>query len=264
MKAVAGCPPDGFSANGQLWGNPLYNWDMHKKEHFAWWLARIRACSQHYDVVRIDHFRGFDEYFSIPAKDDTAKNGHWEQGPGMELFEAIQRCLPKVSIIAEDLGFVSESVKELVRQSQYPGMKVFQFGFDARDENGALQYQPHKYPNHCVAYTGTHDNETMMGWFHSITSEEKQILKQYLYYDGDDDKELLDRCIEVVMMSHANLCIIPMQDYLGLGNEARMNVPNTLGRNWKWRMQKDAFDTSLVEKIKQLTIQSNRCQGDLS
>lgn len=262
MKAVAGCPPDGFSANGQLWGNPLYDWPVHKKEHFAWWLERIRACSYHYDVVRIDHFRGFDEYFSIPAQDDTARNGHWEKGPGMELFEVIQRNLSHVSIIAEDLGFVSESVKELVNQSHYPGMKVFQFGFDARDENGALQYQPYNYPNHCVAYTGTHDNETMMGWFHSISKEEKQTLKQYLGYEGNDDSELLDRCIENVMMSRANLCIIPMQDHLQLGNEARMNIPNTLGTNWKWRMDEDAFDPQLIQKIKQLTILSNRCKED--
>lgn len=256
--AVAGCPPDGFSADGQLWGNPLYQWKNHDDSGYAWWISRMHACAQHYDVIRIDHFRGFDEYFSIPYGASNAAGGHWEQGPGMRLFEAIRQALPDVRVIAEDLGFLSDSVIQLVKDSGFPGMKVLQFGFDARDENGAAQYQPHNYTNHCVAYTGTHDNETMMGWFDSITPEERSQLRSYVDCWSESKEDLLDACIEVLLLSEAQLCIVPMQDYLKLGNEARMNCPNTLGANWKWRMKPQELDETLIQHMKEVCEQSNR------
>ena len=172
--AVAGCPPDGFSADGQLWGNPLYRWERHRNTGYVWWIGRIEQCFQMYDVVRIDHFRGFDEYYSIPAGDRTAVNGRWEKGPGMELFRAIKNRLGQKEIIAEDLGYMTDSVRRMVKESGYPNMKVLEFAFDSRDSSGANDYLPHNYETNCVAYTGTHDNETVLGWLSSIKKSEKK------------------------------------------------------------------------------------------
>ena len=158
---VAGCPPDGFSADGQLWGNPLFRWDEMKKDNYAWWTKRIKAMSELYDIIRIDHFRGFDEYYSIPFGDQTAERGHWEKGPGMDLFNTVKEKLGDVDVIAEDLGYLTESVIEMVKESGYPGMKVLQFAFDYREES---DYLPHNYERNCVVYTGTHDNDTILGW----------------------------------------------------------------------------------------------------
>lgn len=257
-SAVAGCPPDGFSADGQLWGNPLYRWNAHKEQNYAWWVSRMKYCAKKYDVVRIDHFRGFDEYYSIPYGETTARNGHWEKGPGYDLFESIENQLGELNVIAEDLGFVTESMKKLVEDCGYPGMKVFQFAFDSRDENNALLYLPENYTSNSVVYPGTHDNETMMGWLSSIKSEEKQTLKQYLKTNTKNDEELLDICIETIMHSVSDICIIPMQDWLKLDNSSRINTPSTLGTNWKWRMNKDLFSEDLIAKIQSITIQSNR------
>ncbi|MBQ9109900.1 MAG: 4-alpha-glucanotransferase, partial [Oscillospiraceae bacterium] len=163
-KAVAGCPPDGFAAEGQLWGNPLYDWEYHKETGFKWWIERLRQCFAMYDVVRIDHFRGFDEYYAIPYGDKTAKNGHWEQGPGMELFHAVEAALGKREVIAEDLGFMTDSVRQLVKDSGFPNMKVLEFAFDSRDTGSRNDYLPHNYNENCVAYTGTHDNQTITAW----------------------------------------------------------------------------------------------------
>ena len=162
--AVAGVPPDGFSADGQLWGNPLYDWKKHKETGYAWWIQRIAYCKKAYDVVRIDHFRGFDEYFSIPYGDTTARNGHWEKGPGYDLFKTVEESLGKINVIAEDLGYLTDTVKQMVADCGYPGMKVFEFAFDSRDSSGTSNYLPHNYTENSVVYTGTHDNETMIGW----------------------------------------------------------------------------------------------------
>jgi 4-alpha-glucanotransferase len=170
---VAGCPPDGFSATGQLWGNPLYDWDYHEQTNYDWWLKRISKCREFYDIIRIDHFRGFDEYYSIPAGEDTAKNGRWVKGPGMKLFRRIKEKLGNIQIIAEDLGYITDSVREMVRESGYPNMKIIEFAFDSRDSSSRDAYFPHNYTKNCVVYTGTHDNETLAGWLGSILPEER-------------------------------------------------------------------------------------------
>ena len=253
LKAVAGVPPDGFSADGQLWGNPLYQWNYHKETHYAWWIQRMKACAKHYDIVRIDHFRGFDSYFSIPAKDMTAKNGQWQPGPSYDLFECIKKELPDIQVIAEDLGYLTDSVKQLVKDCGYPGMKIFEFAFDSRDTNGAQQYLPHNYIENSIAYTGTHDNETLMGWFESILPEEKSVLKQYLATTTDDNQILRMKSVAAVMQSKSKWCVIPMQDWLGYDNRARMNEPSTSSGNWKWKMKESDFTKELEETISHYT-----------
>lgn len=247
---VAGCPPDAFSEDGQLWGNPLYDWEYLKQTEYEWWINRIRHCFVLYDVVRLDHFRGFEEYYSIPAENDTAKQGVWKRGPGIEFFKTIKRALGDVSIIAEDLGFLNESVYQLVRESGFPGMKILQFAFDSREDS---DYLPYNYHKNCVVYTGTHDNNTILGWYKEIGEEEHALLKDYLALEEEQLKDIHWHIIRLAMASVANYCIIPMQDYLGLGEEARINTPGTQGINWKWRMEKDAFTEELVKKIKRLT-----------
>jgi len=249
-KAVAGCPPDGFSADGQLWGNPLYDWEYHKLKGFEWWLERIRQCLELYDIIRIDHFRGFDEYYSIPYKDTTAINGVWKKGPGMSLFRTIQERLGELPIIAEDLGFLTESVKQLLKDSGYPGMKVLQFAFDSREES---DYLPHNYERNCVVYTGTHDNDTIKGWYEVMSKEDKELALDYLNNRLTSGEDIHWDYIGLAMRSVADTCIIPAQDYLGLGTDARINIPSTVGNNWVWRMKKDAFDKKLITKIRRLT-----------
>lgn len=251
--AVAGCPPDGFSADGQLWGNPLYRWDYHKNTGYDWWMSRMWYCFQMYDVVRIDHFRGFDEYYSIPFGSENAKNGHWEKGPGIDLFRCMERRLGRHQVIAEDLGYVTDSVRELVRESGFPGMKVLEFAFDSRDSGSANDYLPHNYIENSVAYTGTHDNETITGWFKSITKEERQMARDYLCDQRTPAKELYQSFIALVMRSSSRACIIPMQDYMGLDNRCRMNQPSTLGKNWKWRLVKGDLSEELKEEILAVT-----------
>ena len=199
--AIAGCPPDGFSADGQVWGNPLYRWDIHQKTGYAWWCERIRQAADLYDIIRIDHFRGFDAYYAIPYGDTTARRGHWEKGPGYALFEAIQKELPDVQIIAEDLGYLTDSVRQLVADCGYPGMKLIEFAFDSRDSSGDDLYMPYSYPVNCVVYTGTHDNETLMGWFKSIQPAEKKKLKKYLSSATEDDDVLAEQCIALALSS---------------------------------------------------------------
>ena len=247
--AVAGCPPDGFSADGQLWGNPLYRWDYHRSTGYDWWLTRLWYCFQLYDVTRIDHFRGFDEYYSIPYGDTTAVNGHWEKGPGLELFRRAEECLGQHPVIAEDLGYVTDSVRALVRESGFAGMKVLQFAFDARDTGSANDYLPHNYSENCVAYTGTHDNETITGWFDSITPEEQQAARDYLCDQRTPKKWLYRSFIALLMRSRAKLCIIPMQDYLGRDNRCRMNTPSTLGNNWRWRLTNEELTDALRQEL---------------
>lgn len=257
--AVAGCPPDGFSADGQLWGNPLYDWERLKADNYAWWVQRVKSCYDMYDVLRIDHFRGFDEYYAIPYGETSAKIGEWKQGPGIDLFKAISHELGEARIIAEDLGFLTPSVKKLLQETHYPSMKVFQFAFDERDNNGSNNYLPHNYSENCVAYTGTHDNETTLGWFSSINEAEKAMLCKYLDVSIDIvPEELLEKCIVSILDSVANIAIIPMQDYLHLDNRARINTPSTLGGNWTWRMSRDAITLELSRHIAKLTAMTGR------
>lgn len=248
---VAGCPPDGFSATGQLWGNPIYRWDYHKSTGYAWWIARMANCFRMYDVVRIDHFRGFDEYYAIPYGDTTAEFGSWQPGPGLELFEAIRKALGRRQIIAEDLGFITPSVRRLVKKSGYPNMKVLQFAFDAR-EPGTNDYLPHNYGTNCVVYTGTHDNETLRGWYRALPAKDRRYAKEYIGVHSE--KTAAWSFIRAAFMSVADTCIIPMQDYLNLGNEARINHPSTLGGNWQWRMLPDACTKELAERMKRLSV----------
>ena len=251
---VAGCPPDAFSATGQLWGNPLYNWEYHKKTGYAWWIQRIAYCLKLYDIVRIDHFRGFDEYYAIPYGDETAVNGKWMPGPGMDLFRAIEAKLGRPEIIAEDLGFLTPSVLKLLKDSGFPGgfpgMKVLQFAFDARESSN---YLPHTYPTNCVVYTGTHDNDTTRGWYHEVGKDARDFAKEYMCKPRLDEDTLTGDFIAMAMSSVADLCVIPMQDYLNLGSSARINIPSTLGGNWVWRMTKKQFSDAVVSEIARVT-----------
>ncbi len=247
--AVAGCPPDGFSADGQLWGNPLYRWNYHKSTGYDWWISRLAYCFQLYDVVRIDHFRGFDEYYSIPYGAKSAKTGHWEKGPGIELFRCVEQRLGWHEVIAEDLGYVTDSVRKLVYESGFPGMKVLEFAFDSRDSGSANDYLPHNYIENSVAYTGTHDNETICGWFESISKAEQQMAREYLCDFYTPKKQLYQAFLALVMRSNAKTCIIPMQDYLGYDNQCRINTPSTVGKNWRWRLTKVELSKELQEEI---------------
>lgn len=247
--AVAGCPPDGFSATGQLWGNPLYNWDYHRNTSFDWWMSRLWYAFNMYDVLRIDHFRGFDEYYSIPYGAKDAVNGHWEKGPGIDLFKCMKYCLGDRRVIAEDLGFMTDSVRQLVKESGFPNMKVLEFAFDARDTGAAADYLPHNYNNNCVVYTGTHDNETLQGWFKSISPVEIEMVRDYLYAGKTPLQELHKPMINTAMASVAATCIIPLQDYLGLDNSARTNKPSTVGQNWRWRVDAKALTPELAAEI---------------
>lgn len=252
--AVAGCPPDGFSATGQLWGNPLYDWEYHKKTGYRWWMERLSFCYSMYDVVRIDHFRGFDEYYSIPYGETTAVNGHWEKGPGLELFLKAKEVLPGKEIIAEDLGYVTDSVRKLVQDTGFPGMKVLEFAFDSRDTGSASDYLPHNYSANCVVYTGTHDNETATGWFcHGLKEDEKKMVRDYFCAERTPDAEMYLPLICGAMRSVARLCVIPMQDIFGYGNEARINTPSTTGDNWKWRLLPGEFSPEIRRKYAAVT-----------
>ena len=247
-KRVAGVPPDYFSATGQLWGNPLYNWEEMHKTGYKWWLKRIGKSKENFDMLRIDHFRAFDTYYAIPYGHKTAENGTWEKGPGMELFNAIKNDLGDVNIIAEDLGDIFDSVKELLRDTGFPGMRVLQFGFNS--DNTDNDHLPHNYPKNCCAYTGTHDNSTIMQWYREADPKSRAMARRYV------KPRLFERfsaaCVRVVYASPANLAIIPMQDILGLGADARMNVPSTVGGNWKWRMLPGRLTASRAEKLRSL------------
>lgn len=246
--AVAGCPPDAFSATGQLWGNPLYRWEYHKETEYAWWMRRIAYCYALYDVVRIDHFRGFDEYYSIPYGDPTAEFGHWEKGPGYDIFKTMKAKLGNRAVIAEDLGFLTDTVIKLVKKTGYPGMKILQFAFDSREES---DYLPHNYTANSIVYTGTHDNDTTVGWFEKLNRKDKAFAKKYLNIRSNKDAQWA--FIRAALASVSDTCIIPIQDYLGLGTEARINMPSTLGTNWKWRMLPGQFTGELAAKMSDMT-----------
>lgn len=251
-KKVAGCPPDAFSATGQLWGNVLYNWKVIKKDGYKWWINRIKDCFKLYDIVRIDHFRGFDSYWAIPARDKTAKNGKWEIGPGIKLFKTINKNLGNISIIAEDLGFLTSRVKRLLKDSGYPGMKILQFGFDGREEN---EYLPEFASKNSVIYTGTHDNQTTESWCRELSEEQKRFATNYLekYLDKKIDSLDTKDFIEAAFKSKSNWAIIPMQDLLKLDDSSRMNTPSTLGNNWNWKLKTLDISDENIEYLKEIT-----------
>jgi len=245
--AVGGVPPDYFSATGQLWGNPLYRWDVLKQQGFKWWIDRIKANLVLYDIIRIDHFRGFAGYWSVPYGEKTAINGKWIPGPGKAVFEAIRRELGDIPVIAEDLGVMTDDVEDLRDSFNLPGMKILQFAFDSSEAN---DYLPHNYPKNCVVYTGTHDNDTIMGWIKNAKTEDREYLKDYL---GSDGKDLCWDVIRLAWSSVADTAIVPMQDLLCLGTEARMNLPGTTVNNWMWRVKQRDFTDELAAKLAHLT-----------
>ena len=267
---VAGCPPDYFSADGQLWGNPLYNWPYHRETGYAWWIERVRHALGIYDLLRIDHFRGFDTYWAIPADSATAKTGKWENGPGMELFDALEQALGQLPIIAEDLGELFPSVRKLLADSTFPGMKVLQFAFSGGDN----EYLPHNHVKNSVVYPGTHDNTTITAWWESAaTPKEKATAAAYLHLTGAHPtaKELAavktadarTALLRAALGSVADRAIIPMYDWLGLGEEAHLNTPGKLGGNWAWRA-KAGFDTkTLAAQIKAECAVYCRCNADV-
>lgn len=262
--AVAGCPPDGFSAIGQLWGNPLYRWDYHRETDYNWWMERLRAAFRLYDVLRIDHFRGFDEYYAIPYGETTAINGEWRPGPGLDFFRAMERKLGRREVIAEDLGYVTDSVRQLVTDTGFPGMKVLQFAFDSRDTGSAADYLPHNYPSNSVAYTGTHDNETAAGWLRNIKPEELRQVREYLCDYYTPDAELPRPFVSLAMSSPARLCVIPLQDYMGLDNSRRMNRPSSVGENWLWRVREEELSDALCQEIADVTRRYGRVMKNAS
>jgi 4-alpha-glucanotransferase len=247
--SVAGCPPDYFSEEGQLWGNPLYNWEALENKGFEWWIERIEYASNIYDVLRIDHFRGFESYWEIPYGNKNAVKGKWVKGPGTKLFERIKDKLGNVDIIAEDLGFMTEEVKALIKKTGFPGMKILQFAFNHENES---EYLPHNIERNSVVYTGTHDNETAIGWMENISEKDLIYLKEYLKFTEDEGFNW--GLIRGAWSSPAYLAISPIQDFLGLDNKARMNTPSTKENNWTWRMNEESLTEKLSEKIANMTV----------
>ena len=243
---VAGCPPDGFSADGQLWGNPLFDWERMKREGYRWWLRRIAFQFTIYDTLRIDHFRGFDSYYAIPRGETTAQNGRWRPGPGLDFFSAVKREIGPKDIIAEDLGFLTPSVHRLVEETGYPGMKVLELGFDSRD--AASEYLPHRCGTHCVMYTGTHDNDTIRGWLAGAPRADAAYAKAYLRLSAREGYHW--GMMRAAWASAADLAVMQFQDLLGLGSEARINTPSTLGGNWQWRATPGAFNQKLARRLR--------------
>ena len=242
--AVAGCPPDAFSEDGQLWGNPLYDWDYMKKNGYDWWIRRVDYSTKLYDMVRIDHFRGFSAFFSIPYGDKTAVGGKWIKGPGKALFEEINKKLGKLNIIAEDLGTIDDEVRELLKFTGYPGMKVLQFAFDPNSESS---YLPHNIIQNCVVYTGTHDNDTAIGFMNDAGEQEVEFMREYLRIGSSDSFNW--SLIKAAMATSAKTVILQMQDFLGLDNTARINKPSTIGENWKWRIGEGCVNSWLAKII---------------
>ena len=248
-KAVAGCPPDAFSDDGQLWGNPLYDWKKMKSDGFAWWKRRIKYVLSLYDCVRIDHFRGFESYYSVPYGDSTAANGKWVKGPDIALFKALEAELGKnLPIIAEDLGFLTDAVLKMLKKSGYPGMKVLQFAFSTEKES---DYLPHNFGTNCVVYTGTHDNDTINGWAKNNDEDEVALAEKYLNCKRDNSFNWA--MMKAAMSSVADTCILMMQDIIGLGEEGRINTPSTVGNNWTWRIDAGCINDWLAKIVAEET-----------
>lgn len=245
---VAGCPPDAFTADGQLWGNPLYNWEELERNGYRWWIDRLEAAAGLYDTVRIDHFRGFESYWAVDAGEETARSGHWVKGPGLRFIRAVQAALPELDFIAEDLGYVTGDVRQLQLDSGYPGMKVIEFAFDSREES---DYLPHLYPVDSVCYTGTHDNVTLKQWFDEASPEDVAYARAYLGLN--EEEGCVWGMIRAGMSSVSRLCVVQMQDYLELGGEARMNFPGTLSAaNWTWRAPAGFDSDDLARRIRRI------------
>jgi len=251
---VAGCPPDAYAEDGQLWGNPIYDWRRMEREGFVWWIERVRASFSLYDILRIDHFRGFASYYTIPFGDENARRGEWEKAPGKKLFEAISAALPKAKIIAEDLGFITDDVRELLTDTGFPGMKVIQFAF-YDDDN---EYLPRTYKNeNCVVYSGSHDADCTASWYKSLDKKARARFRKEC--PREKGQSAVSAVIDLAMSSPANLCIIPMQDYLELTNEkGRMNTPSTSEGNWQWRVKPRYATKALENRIIKHTVKNNR------
>ena len=245
---VAGVPPDYFTADGQLWGNPLYDWDAMKADGYSWWVRRIAGASRLYDILRIDHFRGLESYWAVPYGETTAKIGRWVKGPGMDLIGVLTEKFPNIQFIAEDLGYLTPEVRQLLADSGLPGMKILQFAFDSRE---AANYLPHTYPRHCVCYAGTHDNSTLMGWKNDAAPDDIATAREYLGLNEEEGFHW--GILRGGQSSVADLFVAQMQDYLGLGSEARMNTPGILGGNWQWRMLPGQITEDLTKRIARMT-----------
>ncbi|MCD8048857.1 MAG: 4-alpha-glucanotransferase [Clostridia bacterium] len=246
---VAGCPPDAFSPLGQRWGNPLYDWKALEGRGYDWWERRIAFALKIFDTVRIDHFRGFDSYFAIDRRYETAVNGEWVEGPKTKIFDALKDTLgDNLPVIAEDLGYLTDSVRKLLDYTGYPGMKVLEFAFDSR-EGG--EYLPHNYPQNCVCYIGTHDNDTAEGWYKEVDKQDREMARRY--FNLTEEEGIACGLMHGAMASNSFLTIFQMQDVLGLGSESRMNTPSTSCGNWQWRMEKGAASERIAEKLKDMT-----------
>ena len=255
-RVVAGVPPDYFSATGQLWGNPIYCWDKHAKTGYAWWIARFRRALEMLDLIRLDHFRGFEAYYEIPAGEVTAVNGAWVKGPGAAFFAALREALGDLPIVAENLGVITPEVEDLRQQFDFPGMAILQFAFG--NDPQAPDFKPHNYSHHLVAYTGTHDNDTVVGWWNSEAGagsirsaedveKELDYARVYLNTDGSEINWVL---IRTLMASVANTVLFPLQDVLGVGSEGRMNLPGTSSGNWRWRLREGALTPDIAARLK--------------
>ncbi len=245
---LSGCPPDAYSPMGQLWGNPIYDWQLHRRDNYSWWITRLRHSSTLFDVVRIDHFRGFEDYYAIPATASNAVLGEWYKGPSKEFISAVKRNIPEIRVIAEDLGEITDKVRDLLCYSDFPGMKILQFAFDT---GGDSEFLPHNYIRHSVAYTGTHDNPTMKQW--TLISDDDALTFAKKYLNANKPESLVNDCIRALFMSVSDTVIIPMQDWLCLGSEARMNVPSIAFGNWTWRLKGDELTEELFGKIADMT-----------
>ena len=254
---VAGCPPDAFTADGQLWGNPLYRWDVMKENDFQWWIDRLGAAGKLFDVVRLDHFRGFEAYWSVPYGDENARGGKWVKGPGMDFVNALKEKLPELNFIAEDLGYLTQEVIDLRDESGYPGMKVLEFAFDSKEPS---EYRPHTYTANTVCYTGTHDNMTMRQWFEEASDEAVKVAVDYMALTKKEG--YVWGTIRTAMSSVSERAIVQMQDYLNLGGEARMNFPGKPSGNWTWRARKGFTSNGLAAKILELTNRYDRGPAD--
>jgi len=261
LKEVAGCPPDAFAEGGQRWGNPLYDWDYHGKTKYEWWIGRIFYLCRLYDVLRIDHFRGFDSYYAIPAEREDARVGEWREGPGIKLFRALENRYGKQKIIAEDLGFLTDSVRKLLKDSGFPGMKILQFGFDIR-EGSHSDYLPHRYVEKCIAYTGTHDNDTINGWIEDADDNIRQCACEYL--NIDDIKAANIAAMKALWASPAGIAIVQAQDLLGLGSASRMNIPAIPDGNWRWRAKSGAFTEDMAKQLNRLMLLYERRPDELT
>jgi len=255
---VAGCPPDKFALTGQLWGNPIYNWEVMKSEGYQWWIKRMAMSARIYDVIRIDHFRGFESYYQIPYGNQTAEFGQWAKGPGIELFNAIEEALGKLEIVVEDLGFETVEFHAFKESTGYPGMYILQFAFDQRNQGNQL---PYSYEKNSVVYSGTHDNNTSIGWIETEAPKEVfEFVKEYLLLTEEEGYSM--GFIRATWSSASNLAIAPMQDLLGLGAAARFNIPSTMGNNWKWRMNPTDINDSIALKLRRLTETYGRLKSD--